>query len=220
MTTSMQHTCVWLVQVAMPHAKTPPASLPGVPPESDDVASEPLAEASVLPLDAPLLDVLLPVAPLLDVLPDPASVDVPLLEVLLEVPPLDPPLLDVELPEEDVPLPDVEVPEELPLLELPEPPVELDVPPPPSSPPMVELLAPLQATKPNRVPIRATTGSRIIVSSSRAVDSARRRGLRGGRARTVGAASGFVTRTRIACAVVWACARSECPISHRASILV
>jgi hypothetical protein len=152
MTRSTQHVCA-LVQVAPPHATGPPPSPPPLDPPSDAAPSEPLAEAS-LPL--------LPEAPLLDVLPDPPLLDVPP-ELPPELPPLEAPLLEVPLL--DVPLLDVELPDEDPLPEPLEPPLEL---PPPSSPlPLPgELLDPPHAANPNNVPIRATTDSRIIASSS------------------------------------------------------
>jgi hypothetical protein len=168
MTISTQHVCVPGVQVAVPHAIPEPASPPVAAP-SDADPSEPLAEASVPPLlDAPLLEVLLLAVPLLDVLV------VPLLDVLvdplLDVEPLDVLLVDVPpLPLLVAPLLDVELPDELPLFEPPELPPELVDPPPPSSPPpTVEVLEPLHATNPNKVPTRATTGSLFIVPSSRA----------------------------------------------------
>jgi hypothetical protein len=148
MTRSTQQVCA-LVQVAPPHEIPPPPSPPPLdPPPSDADPSEPLAEASppLLP-DAPLLDVLLLVPLPLDVLPDP-----PVLDALPELPPLEAPLLDIELPDED-PLPDP-----------PDPPFEL--PPPPSSPLPLTGLDPLHAANPNKVPTRATTGIRIIASSS------------------------------------------------------
>lgn len=159
MTNSTQQVCIW-AQVAVPHTMPPPASVP-IPASAAD-ASEPLAEASVPPpLDPPLLDVLPLVVPLLDVvpelvpLPDVEPPEVPLLDVL----PLDVPLLEVEAP-----------PEVLPPFAPLEPPLELLAPPSPPPMPTVEP-APLHATNPNTLPTKATTGSRIIVSSSRASET-------------------------------------------------